>query len=451
MTIAENRNYYVTGSNRQILNLALPIALSILVPQINFITNNIFLGNLDQESLALAGITGVYYLIFAVIGNGINNGLQAIIARRAGENRIDEIGKLFSQGIRLVVLLAAIGIALTYFVAPFIFERVLSIPGSETKVIQFLKIRIWGLVFLYVYQLRNAVLIGTNQSKYLIYGTFAETVANIILDYALIFGHFGLPEMGFNGAAIASVIAEATGMLVVYAVIHIKGVSRELKLYKNVGFDAKNIKLIFVQSSPLVLQYAISITTWEFFYILIEHHGQRDLAISNAMRNMFGFFGAFTWAFAATSNTMVSNIIGQGKSDKVIGLINKIAKISVCFSFSIALLLNVFPRTTLSIYGQNEEFIEHAIPVLRVVSLALVLMSFGTIWLNAVTGTGNTKVNLAIEFITIVFYSIYVYLILGYWNLSIIYGWMSEWLYWMLMFSMAFFYIRSGKWKNKVI
>ncbi len=91
-------NFQVVVSNKQILRIALPISVAILVPQINFITNNIFLGGLNEESLAAAGITGVFYLVFAVIGNGLNNGLQALIARRAGENRIDEIGKKFFPG-----------------------------------------------------------------------------------------------------------------------------------------------------------------------------------------------------------------------------------------------------------------------------------------------------------------------------------------------------------------
>ncbi len=102
-------------------------------------------------------------------------------------------------------------------------------------------------------------------------------------------------------------------------------------------------------------------------------------------------------------------------------------------------------------YGQGEVFIDDAVPVVRVVSVALLLMSFGTIWLNAVTGTGNTRVNLIIESITIVIYSIYVYLVLEYWNLPITWGWASEWVYWISMFSMAFIYMRSGKWKGKKI
>ena len=197
------KTYTVAISNRDILRMALPISLAILVPQINFITNNIFLGHLDESGYALstAGITGVYYLLFAVIGQGLNTGLQALIARRAGEGRIEEIGKLFFQGVLIALVLAAIGIALTWTLAPTVLSFALHSDAVRNQAISFLRIRIWGLPFLYIYQMRNALLVGTNQSKYLVYGTLAETVVNILLDYGLIFGHFGLPKVGFNGAA----------------------------------------------------------------------------------------------------------------------------------------------------------------------------------------------------------------------------------------------------------
>jgi Na+-driven multidrug efflux pump len=184
---------------------------------------------------------------------------------------------------------------------------------------------------------------------------------------------------------------------------------------------------------------------------MVEHHGQRDLAISNTMRNIFGLFGVFTWSFASTTNTMVSNIIGQDKKERVVELILKIIKLSMAFSVTMAVVLNIFPHAFLAVFGQGKEFADAALPVLRVVSVALVMMSFSTVWLNAVTGTGNTDVNLAIEIITIIFYCIYVYLVLGYFNLPILYGWMSEYVYWMTTFCFAFFYIRSGRWKKKVI
>ncbi|HEY8968398.1 MAG TPA: MATE family efflux transporter, partial [Puia sp.] len=174
-------------------------------------------------------------------------------------------------------------------------------------------------------------------------------------------------------------------------------------------------------------------------------------AISNTMRNIFGLFGVFTWAFASTTNAVVSNIIGQKMEDRVLELIKKILQLSVGFAVIVALLLNIFPELFLSVYGQDTAFTAAAIPVIRVVSSALVMMSFATIWLNAVTGTANTRINLLIEFITIIFYCIYVYLVLQQWNLSIIVGWMSEWVYWGVIFILSFLYIRSGRWKGKVI
>lgn len=438
-------------SNKQILRIALPISFAMLIPQANFITNNIFLGQLGEQELAAAGLTGVYYLIFAAIGFGLNNGLQALISRRAGENRTEEIGKLFSQGVRIAMVIAAIGILITYFIAPYLLRWALASEEMADRAIRFLQIRIWGLPFLYIYQMRNALLVGTNQSKYLIAGTVAETVANVFFDYALIYGKFGLPELGFNGAAFASIIAEAAGMFIVFLVIHYKGISQRFKLYQGFRYDKKNSNLILQQSSPLIFQHAISIISWEFFYILIEHKGERSLAISNTMRNIFGFFGVFVWAFAATSNTMVSNIIGQNRKEEVIGLIKKIVKLSTGMALIVGLILTLFPHVFLSIYGQGDEFIEEAIPVVRVVASALVLMSFSTVWLNAVTGTGNSKINLAIEAVSILFYCVYVYLTLEVFDLPIVYGWMSEWLYWMILFGLSYWYIKSGRWKAKVI
>lgn len=436
---------------RQILFMALPITLAMLVPQINFITNNIFLGMLGEQELASAGITGVYYLIFAVIGNGLNNGLQALIARRAGQNLPKEIGRLFYNGVWVALGIAAIGIGITYLFAPIIMNAFIHDVVIADEVIDFLLIRIWGLPFLYLYVMRNALLVGTNQTRFLVWGTLAEALVNIGLDYTMIFGHFGFPQLGFNGAAYASIIAEASGLFVIYAVIHFKGIHKSFAFFEQTKMDWSIIKLILTMSAPLIVQFAISIASWEFFYILVEHHGARALAISNTMRNIFGLFGIFCWAFASTTNTMVSNIIGQGRTDEVMPLIRRVVKLSLGISFFIFIVLNIVPEFFLSFYSQGDEFIAEAIPIVRIVSVALLMMSFGTIWLNAVTGTGNSRVNLLIELITIVIYVAYVYLVLEYWNLSIGWGWGSEWVYWISMFSMAFAYMKSGRWKGKVI
>lgn len=441
----------ISTDNRQILTIALPISFAIFIPQINFITNNIFLGQLGEASLAAAGITGVYYLIFAVIGFGLNNGLQALIARRAGQDRIGEIGKLFAQGVYVSLGFATLSILITYTLAPLLLRQTLQSRVLTEQCLSFLYIRIWGLIFLYIYQMRNALLVGTNQSKLLIWGTLAETGTNILMDYLLIYGHFGFPRLGFNGAAVASIMAEFMGIFVVFLVIEIKGISRQYALYRQVRLNRADCRLILQQSAPLIFQYVISIASWEFFYIQIEHYGSRDLAISNTMRNIFGMFGVFTWAFAATATTIVSNLIGQQRTPEVRGLIRKIAQLSTLITLACCLILNLFAAEFLQIYGQGDAFVQEAIPVMRVVTVGLMLMSFANVWLNAIAGTGNPKINLAFEVIAILVYCSYVYLVLKVYRLPLVIGWMSEWVYWSILFVLSFWYLRSNRWKGKII
>ena len=163
------------------------------------------------------------------------------------------------------------------------------------------------------------------------------------------------------------------------------------------------------------------------------------------------FFGVFVWAFGATSNSMVSNVIGQGKKESVLLLINKIMKLSMSIAIVVCLLLNVFPALYLSIYGQDEAFIQAGIPLLRLITFVMILMSATSVWLNSVTGTGNSRITFLIELAAIIFYCIYIYLVLEVYQLSIFWGWVSEVLYWSIMLSLSLLYMKSGRWKTKVI
>ncbi|HWI91353.1 MAG TPA: MATE family efflux transporter [Flavisolibacter sp.] len=439
-------------SYRQIGKIAAPIALALFVPQLNLITNSIFLGHHSEESLAEAAITGVYYLVFAGLGFGLNNGLQTLISRRAGENRPEEIGKIFNQGVFIAFVVAAFGIITTQLLTPPILRAFLN-PEQANKAIDFLRIRIWGLPFLYVYQLRNALLVGINQSRYLIIGTLAEALANIFFDYTLIFGKLGFPTMGFNGAAVASIISEFTGMIVIFWVISKKGIAQEFSLFRNFHFEKTTAGLIAKVSGPLAFQHAVSVLAWFFFYLLVARNAsQTGLAISTAMRTVFGFFGTCFWSLAATTNSMVSNVIGQGRREEVIPLVWKISKLGLGLAVLVCLILNLFPGLYLSLFRPNESaFVIEGTPVLRLIGFVTLFLSIGTIWLNAVTGTGNSRVTFLVEVGAIIFYCIYVFVVLEVRHLSILWGWMSEVLYWTILFSLSYYYMMSKRWKHTVI
>jgi len=441
----------VKVTNRQIISIALPITFAILIPQINMLTNSIFLGNSDTtgEALGNAGITGVYYLIFAVAGHGLNNAMQSVFSRYAGSDDTAAFKIILSQGIRISLQIAVAGIAFTFLLAPFIFQQVAD-PVAYPKEMSFLRIRIIGLPFLYLFQMGNAFMVASLNSRLLIVGFIVEAGVNILFDYLLIFGHWGFPAMGFNGAAVASVMAEIAGFITVFAVLYKGGLKKQYGLLNNFTYNKEKSKQILKIATPLVFQFVISVTTWLVFFFLIEgRHDQNAKAISNTMRNIFGLTGVFVWAFAATTNTMVSNLMGQGKEDKVILAINKIMLLSIAFCCFMCLLINIFPYEFFRLFGQGNEFVSEAIPVLRMVSVGLLLMSVANIWLNGVTGTGKTRVNLMIEIIAIIVYLGYSWYFMKVNYVSLAMAWSNELVYWTTIFIMSFAFLKSGMWKSK--
>jgi Na+-driven multidrug efflux pump len=258
--------------------------------------------------------------------------------------------------------------------------------------------------------------------------------------------------MGFNGAAVASIIAEFTGMFVIFLVIHNKGISEKFSLFRQLRLHRTTARLILKVSGPLAFQHAASILSWFFFYMLIARNAsQTGLAISTTMRTVFGFFGTFFWSLAATTNSMVSNVIGQGKKEEVIDLVGKITRLSAGVSIIVCVVLNLFPGLYLSLFRSDPVFISDGIPVLRCIAFAMILLSAGTVWLNAVTGTGNSRITFLIEMIAIVFYCLYVFVVLEIKKMPILWGWMSEVIYWTILFSFSYAYMKSNRWKATVI
>ena len=442
-----NNELRVKVDSRQILSIAMPITLAILVPQLNLLVNSIFLGHLSNQALGNAGITGVFYLIFAVAGHGLNSSMQSVFSGYAGSGKPEAFKTVLSQGIRISIQLSGLFILFTWFIAPFILQQVSS-PDSYPMEMSFLRIRILGLPFLFLFQMGNSFLISSLNSRFLMIGFLFEALVNVLFDYLLIFGKMGFPQMGFNGAAVASVIAEFTGMIVVFAVIFITGLKKKYSLLKCFSYNAVISKEIKKIALPLILQFIISLTTWLIFFLLIESKGPIAKAVSNTMRNVFGLAGVFIWAFAGTSNTMVSNLIGQGRKEMVIPVVKKISLWSLGLCMVMICFLNLFPVTFFSLFGQDESFLAEGVPVIRMVSLGMIFMSVSNIWLNAVTGTGNTRINLQIEIISISLYLVYTWYFMKLHYISLSIAWSNEFVYWVSILFMASGYMFSKKWMH---
>ncbi|GEP96800.1 MATE family efflux transporter [Chitinophaga cymbidii] len=441
----------VNLSNRQVFSIAGPICLALILPQVNHMTNAAFLGHLGEFPFAVNGIAGIYYLVMYMIAHGLNNGLQVLFARRAGELNYTGMGRYFSNGIVLALVFSSFAVTATSLFVPAFFGRTLHDPAIREAAAAFMRIRIWGLPFLMLMGLCNALYIGTSHTRLLVITSLFQEVLNIVLDYGLIFGKMGLPQLGLNGAAYASVMAEITGCAVAFAMIFGLKFHRTYHLFARLKPDWAAIRNILTISAPLIVQFLFSIGSWLIFFIFIEHLGQRPLAISNMMRSIFGLFGIFTWALAATCNTMVSNLIGQGKEEDVLKMVRKIAGFAIICAMGVSLLINLFPYQLLRIYTADLTMITEAIPSIRVCTLVTLLSAVTAIVFNGVTGTGNTRINLAIEFAAVAIYLVYCVIVIERWRSPLHWAWGAEFVYWTTMCLLALWYLRSGKWKGKVI
>jgi Na+-driven multidrug efflux pump len=114
------------------------------------------------------------------------------------------------------------------------------------------------------------------------------------------------------------------------------------------------------------------------------------------------------------------------------------------------LIINIFPEQFFALFGQGSQFITNGIPVLRVVSTGLIVMSISNIWLNGVTGTGKTTMNLIIEIIAIFFYMCYTWVFMKVNYISLEIAWTNEIIYWTCIFLVSFIFLKRGKWKNEI-
>jgi hypothetical protein len=441
----------LSTTNKDIILLAAPISLAILIPQINFLTNTAFLGRFGEQELAVNGITGVFYLILSMVGYGLSSGIQVQLARRVGEGDTKGLMETFVNGLMLAIAGSLVLILLTLWMAPLIFLESLHNSNHIFMGVNFLYIRVWGLPFLMLTQLFNSFFITTGQSKYLIYGSLAATIVNIVLDYMLIFGKAGMPALGLMGAAIASAIAEVVYCIVMAGLFYFRRNYKQHSVRKFLHFDTDLSLRSLKISSPLIVQFLFSIGGWQVFFIFVEHLGQQELAASQILRSVFGIVSVGTWALSSACNSIVSNLIGQGKRREVIPVIWKISKLSLMYAAIVCVPLLLFSSEFLSVYRDEPSLITLAVPSLRVIVLATLIMSISTTMFNGVLGTGNTRMNLIIEVICVCTYLVYCYFVIEVNRMSLTWAWASEFVYWSSLVIISYFYLKSGRWKGKTI
>ena len=438
-------------SNKHIWNVSYPIIIGLLAQNIINVTDTAFLGRVGEVELGASAMGGIFYICLFTIFFGFSTGAQIIMGRRNGEKNYTAIGPVMLQGFIFLMILAVVLFGISWFYIGDIMRVMISSEAVWEATVTFLQWRIIGFFFDVFNVMFRAFYIGITKTKILTVNAIVMAVTNVILGYAMIFGELGFPEMGIKGAAISSVISEfaSTLFFVIYTFAKIDFKKYGFKLL--VSIDFKLLKQVLEISIYTMLQYFVSMSTFFMFFVVIERQGEHQLAIANIVRSIYIVMFIPLNALSATSNTLVSNIIGEGRIKEVMPLVRRISQLSFVIMLGYVLLLCLFPKFVLSIYTNDISLINESIPSIYVISVALVISSIACAPFNSISGTGNTKSALILELGILAIYIISIYIIGVHLKLPVHICFCVEILYFIGLFIGSYLYLRYANWQKKKI
>jgi Na+-driven multidrug efflux pump len=289
---------------------------------------------------------------------------------------------------------------------------------------------------------------GISRPGIILSSTLLLALVNLGLNYALIFGKFGLPEMGIGGSGLASSIAEGVTFVafIIYMVFD-KG-NRYLRIFTIPKPDWPMTKQQLRIALPVVAQAAVGQGSWVFFFGMVENLGERSLAISNLARTVYLLLSIPLWGFSMGVNTLISNLIGQDRHADVLAAAWKTGKLCWFVTMIVAVPILFFPERLLyPLLGKDDmSLITETQPIFYFLLGLLTFASFGAVLMNALSGTGATWFGLKLQALCIAVYLSYVYWVTNFTHLGLTWVWAAELLYWLPMIGLVLLYLRSEKW-----
>lgn len=438
-------------TNKEIWRVTYPIFLGLLAQNVINVTDTAFLGRVGEVALGAAAMGGLLYICVYTIAFGFSVGSQILIARRNGEGNYRAVGPIMWQGTAFSFGMAVCLLILMYFSAAPLIRLLITSDSIYGATYEFFTWRIWGFLFAFVNVMFRGLYIGITRTKVLTMNAVVMALVNVVLDYALVFGELGLPEMGVRGAALASVIAEASSLLFFLLYTYYKVDLRKYGLNRFGQFDLSMVLRILRISCFTMVQYFLAMAIWFVFFMAIERLGQRQLAVANIVRSVYVVLLIPVQALSTTANTLVSNLIGAGGSSGVVTLLHKISRMSFLIMVVCVGLCVASPGSILSVYTNEEALLVESVSALYVVCGAMLIASLANVYFNGISGTGNTQAALVLEVFVQVFYALYIIVVGMVIQAPVDVCFTTEVIYYVLMLGSSLIYLKKAKWQNKKI
>jgi putative MATE family efflux protein len=432
------------SSLTKILSISIPAAFKHLLDMLQVLIDLIMIGSLGVAALAAVGLGLQFLMVLNVVMTLYVVGGNAVIARHIGSRRFHRANIVFFNLFILAMLLSIFALLVGYAWS----EQFYLWMGTGKEVARlgdsYFGTLSWGMPFIFLDALFFNVLSAAGKTQASLYIKIASAGLNILLNYALIFGHFGFDAMGVQGAAIATVISYAFNVGI-YALL-ISRDSSVLRFY--LYFSLSSLKSVFKVGLPASLERLITVSAFMVFVMVISKYGTEALAGYQVGLRIEGLAFMPGFGFSIAAMALVGQSLGAKNSTAAYNDTITITKIAALFMGFVGVFLVFFPEFFAQFFTQDEKTIELASLYLRLVGLSQVPLAVTFVLSGALRGAGATKTTLMINVGSLIFLRVLP---------SLFISTITEDIFWIYLVMITetfvkggiFWYIfAQGRWKN---
>jgi MATE family multidrug resistance protein len=447
---------------KRILGLAIPAQLALLTQTGVNLVDTWFIGMLDEpeRSHGQAMLAFSLALLWAVGGflSAISVGTQAMVARREGRGDPQSSGLVLANALVLAVCSSLVVSVVARQLIPFVFRIASADPDYVRIGTVYTQWRFLGLSSMVTTAAYKAFFDGTGRTYVHFVASIVMNVFNVLLCWALIFGNFGAPRMGVEGAGLAAALSSWVGLLVM-VLWSLKARERtRYRVYRRRVLRAAAMWQLAKLSVPSGVATTIVMTGFILFIGIVGLFDKTQLA--GAGESVYGaattiiinvlsltFFSCM--AFGVATATLVSRSLGARQPEQAEQYAWSSVKLGCMMFAVVGALETVFPHSCIAFFNDSPAVIAAGVPSMRLMGACGPVIAAGMILTQALFGAGNPRFVMLVELLL----HFWVLLPLAYLLGVLLHGgllgvWTSAAVYVCLLTGIMAVKFRSGSWKS---
>jgi len=383
---------------KTLISIALPITIQNLISTSLNMVDTVMIGRLGEKQIAAVGLANQIFFLFILIAFGINSGASIFIAQFWGKKDILNIRKVLG----LTILSGGIVSLIFTLGAFFIPEFLLSIFSKDQRVIllgsQYLRIVCFSYLMTSVSFAYGFASRSVGQAKLPMYVSAISLLCNTIMNYLLIFGHFGFPVMGVRGAALATLISRLLEMVLMLGIIYRKGDTLAGKIHEMLGFSRRFVTKFFDTALPVIINesfWSLGMVMYSVAYARIGTGAIAAVQISNTVQNVFM---VINMGLANASAVMLGNQLGANRIEKAVSYAYIFSILGPTVGMILGVMLYLTSPLVLSVFNVSNSVFLDSSRIMMVMAVVMFAKMFNAILIVGILRSGgDTKFALVLE------------------------------------------------------